>query len=78
MLTGKVKRFITNLTSKAMTQQDPRTARGRADIVKSTKEGKLYITPTDLFSQSKVQGLIQRVVESKALEGVNKLTPKVG
>jgi hypothetical protein len=45
-------------------------------IVKGTKEGKLYIEPTDLFALESVQQLISRVVRSKVLGGVKKMVLK--
>jgi hypothetical protein len=46
--------------------------------VRSSEEGKLYIYISDLFALPSVQHLIDRVAESKALEGVNKVELKEG
>lgn len=45
-------------------------------VVKSTKEGKLYIEPTELFALESVQDLIRRVVHSKALSSSKKVAIK--
>jgi hypothetical protein len=45
-------------------------------IVKSTKEGKLYIEPSDLFALDSVQELIKRVVQSKVLNATRRVAIK--
>ncbi len=45
-------------------------------IVKSTKEGKLYINASDLFALDSVQELIRKVVESKALRQTRRVAIK--
>lgn len=39
--------------------------------VYGTKEGKLYIKPIDLFSQPKVQALINRVANSEIVKKIH-------
>lgn len=45
-------------------------------IVKSTKEGKLFIEPSELFALESVQDLIKRVVQSKALSDTKRVAIK--
>ncbi|MCX8490501.1 MAG: hypothetical protein ORN54_05490 [Cyclobacteriaceae bacterium] len=44
--------------------------------VKSTKEGKLYIDPSELFALDSVQELIRKVVQSKALNNARRVAIK--
>lgn len=48
----------------------------REQIVRSTKEGKLYIKPSDLFRQKEVQDLLEKALKSEALANVKRVTLK--
>jgi hypothetical protein len=75
---NRIVEFLNNLTGSSMSKKVAPGGQNKGTIAKSTKDGKLYVKPSDLFSQDSVQKLVDKVASSKALEGVNKLTTRIG